>query len=181
MPVWACFVMFSAPPLVGHVPPHPSNMFYMLGTSSTSRPPSNTPVWACSMCLVPLPPIHSCPSPTTPAEHENKPRWVCFCVWHLSHPTSPLKHVEHARLGVFDVFGAPPTYMRHAEHVKHAQTGVFDVFSMSCIQPSPLNTSNTSILMCLTCLVSTPPFSSCSLSPPCHSQPLPSFSLPFPF
>ena len=105
------------------------------------------------------------------------------------------EHIKHAQTGVFDVFeggcrvgeagvvGLGHEWMggRGAEHVEHAQMGVFDVFGVSRIQPSPSNTSNMSVLTCLTCLASTPLFSSCSSSPTCNSQPLPSFSLPFPF
>ena len=82
--------------------------------------------------------------PTAPFEHENAPTRARFRVRGLSHPTYPLEHVEHARLGVFYVFSAPPPIHSRPtpshptsppEHVEHARLGVFDVFGASPTHP----------------------------------------------
>jgi len=156
------FYVFSAPPPI-HSRPSPSPL-----PLPPYVPPRTHPS-GCVRCVQ-----HH---PLTPQPHpicqtrQQAHLGLLSCLVPLP-PYVPPQHIEHARLGVFDVFSTSPTHLLtpqpHPTCLFHLTSPLKHV-SASPTHPLTPNTSNTSVWACLTCSVSPPPFPSCR-TPKTHTH-----------
>jgi hypothetical protein len=98
-----------------------------------------------------LPSSSPYPSPQT---HRTHLSGRILCVHHLLHPTLPLKHVEHTRLGVFYVFTVSST-LSFPSNTYNMPVWVYSKCSPApppCPSPQTCRTHLSGCVLCILCL-----------------------------